>query len=191
MLRSSCNLSRGSGERGCIWYYCFRTIVQLGWDLRIHLTDSLSFGESLSFSQMFAAVLGSSISMYFAQRSKAPYKESFTDKWAKSYISALILLQTSCLILADTLTLSYFISLRTRASQPLRFLPALKLKATSIISEAFLSSLTKKEIYVYIYTFPLVCLLHVGERLHNLDPRMCSNSHNNLMSNIHYMLSAR
>ena len=145
------NLSRGSGEGGCIWYCCFRTNVQLGWDLRIHLTDSLSFGESLSFSQMFAAVLGSSISVYFVQCSKVPYKGNSTDKWAKSYISVLILLQTSCLILGDTLTLSFFISLRSRTSQPLKFLPVLKLKATSVNIEAFLSPLTKKEIYVYIY----------------------------------------
>ena len=50
------------------------------------------------------------------------------------------------LILGDKLTLSFFISLRTRTSQPLKFLPVLKLKATSVNIEAFLSSLTKKEI---------------------------------------------
>ena len=143
---------------------------------------------------MFAAVLGYSISRYFVQCSKAPYKGNSTDKRAKSCASVLILLQTSCLILGVTLTLSFFIwTLRARTSQPLKFLPVLKLKATGVNIEAFLSSLTKKEIYIYIYIyihFSFDVSATCGGEVPQFRPENVSyNNDSNLMFNIHHMLS--
>ena len=54
------------------WKVC-AVQLRIGFYLRICLTDSLSFGDSLSFSQMFVAVLISSISGCFVQSTKAQY----------------------------------------------------------------------------------------------------------------------
>lgn len=139
---------------------------------------------------MFAAFPGSSISRYFVQSSKAPNKGNSTDKRAKSCISVLILLQTSCLILGATLTLSFFIwTLRTRTSQLLKFLPVLKLKATGVNIEAFLLSLTKKEIYIYIHFSFDVSATRGGEVPQFRPENVSYNNDNNLMFNIHHILS--
>lgn len=55
-------------------YWKVRAVqLRIGFYLIICLTDSLSFGDSLSFSQMFVAVLVSSMSGCFVQNTKAQY----------------------------------------------------------------------------------------------------------------------
>lgn len=113
-------------------YWKVRAVqLRIGFYLRICLTDSLFLEILLAFAKCLLQFLCLPSPDVLFKTLKHSIMENPLDKGSKNCILVPILLQTSYVILGESLTLGFFIwTRRTCTSWPLKFLSVLKLKTT-------------------------------------------------------------